>query len=134
MSSIRTTRPAPSLAAIALVALLTHAAAAQEGFPLDGTWRGSYGPVGENLVPVVLVMKWDGRTINGTINPGPASMPFEHAVLDPSDWTLSVEARTAGGEQIVIEGTLRNIGAYDRRVEGTWTQNGAAYDFRMVRQ
>lgn len=123
---------AAALAALALLAAVV--APAQEGFPLDGTWRGSYGPVGADAVPIVMVMKWDGATVNGTINPGPAAIPFENAVLDPAAWRVSIEARTAAGERISIEGTLEDIGAPDRRVEGTWTQAGSAYAFRIVRQ
>jgi hypothetical protein len=124
---------APPAIAVAIV-MLARAAAAQEGFPLDGTWRGAYGPVDEAAVPIVLVMKWDGKRINGMIDPGPDSVPFDRAVLEPADWKVRIEARTPAGERIRIEGTLEDIGAPNRRIEGTWTQNGVAYDFEIVRQ
>ena len=69
---------------LTLLCGLVAGASAQEGFPLDGTWRGDWGPDAENRTPVVMVMKWDGSQINGTINPGRNSIPFESAVLDPS--------------------------------------------------
>ena len=56
--------------AAALCLLLAVAVQAQEGFPLDGTWRGEWGAdTGKSTV--VIVMKWDGKNVNGMINPGP---------------------------------------------------------------
>ena len=62
---------------------LPIAAYGQEGFPLDGTWRGDWGTTPTDRTTVVLVMKWDGTNINGMINPGPDSVPFTVAVLNP---------------------------------------------------
>ncbi len=59
-----------------LFAALPIFVTAQEGFPLDGTWRGAYGPAGADAAPVVLVMKWNGAGINGLINPGRNSVAF----------------------------------------------------------
>lgn len=122
----------PAIAAV--IVMLARAATAQEGFPLDGTWRGTYGPVAEAAVPVVVVMKWDGKRINGMINPGPDSVRFSRAVLEPADWRISIEARMPDGERIRIEGTPKDIGAHNRRIEGTWTQSGVEYGFEIVRQ
>src|SRR5690606_33694395 len=119
-----------ALAACALPVL----AAAQEGFPLDGTWRGEWGPSGENASRVVVVMSWDGERINGMINPGRRSIDFARADLDPSTWTVRIEAVDRDGRPIEIEGTLHDIGAYDRYITGTWTVAGEAHAFRITRQ
>ena len=113
--------------------ILSSAVLAQEGYPLDGTWRGEWGPVGATN-RVVIVMKWDGETINGTLNPGPNSISFSSAQLDPSNWTVHIEATGASGETIVIDGTLENIGAYNRTIQGTWEQDGSSNPLSIARE
>ena len=46
--------------------LLGVTAAAQEGFPLDGTWRGTVAGPGGTQRTIVLVMMWDGKSVTGT--------------------------------------------------------------------
>lgn len=129
MGMVRTLIPA--LIAAAVAPALT---CAQEGFPLDGTWRGEWGRPGGNGTHVVIVMSWDGERIDGMINPGPMSLPFARAELEPSSWTVRIEATDRDGRPIEIEGTLHDIGAYDRYITGTWNVGGVAYDFRITRQ
>lgn len=118
---------------VALPLLLCSASSVgQEGFPLDGTWRGAWGRTDGEGTPVLIIMKWDGESIDGTLNPGPDSTPLE-ATLDPETWTVRIEAGAEGGA-IVAEGTLRDIGSYNRYIEGTWTQDGNEYDFRITRE
>jgi len=113
---------------------LMAAAFAQEGYPLDGTWRGGFGPNDGERTPVVIVMKWDGERINGMINPGPRSVEFTNAELEPSTWTVRIEAPTTAAETIMIEGTLQDIGSYNRFIEGTWSQGGVETGFRITRE
>lgn len=114
-------------------ACITCGAVAQEGFPLDGTWRGDWqgddGPT-----QVVLVMKWDGENVTGRINPGPHAIVFDDAQLHPADWTVTIAATGEDGEPILIEGALADIGSYHRSITGTWTQHGKAYPFRIARE
>ena len=117
----------------AFAVILPTLAAAQEGFPLDGTWRGEWGAAGD-ATRVVIVMSWDGERINGMINPGPSSIDFARAELDPSTWTVRIEAVDRDGRPIEIDGTLQNIGAYDRYFTGTWSVGGDAHEFRVTRQ
>ena len=122
------------LAAIAAGSVSTLTALAQEGFPLDGTWRGDFGPSAEDRTSVVIVMKWDGENINGMINPGPRSIEFTSAELEPSTWTVRLEAVTAEAQSIMIEGTLQDIGSYSRFIEGVWRQGGSESSFRITRE
>ena len=119
----------------ALVVLgLVETVHAQEGFPLDGTWRGTFGPESGTRTPVVMVMKWDGQNIKGIINPGPSSVPFTSASLEPRDWTVHIEAQSRNGEPIVIDAMLENIGSYHRTLKGTWAQAGVDYTFDIARE
>src|SRR5262249_36850725 len=64
---------------------------AQEGHPLVGTWYGDWGPSPQQRHDVTIVMTWDGRTIGGTIDPGPDAVPFKLATLDSSTWSVHIE-------------------------------------------
>ena len=114
--------------------LLAAGVAAQEGYPLDGTWRGEWGADAGERNPVVIVMKWDGENIDGVINPGPNSVPFTSASLEPSDWTVHIEAESREGEPIVIDAMLEDIGSYNRTLTGTWNQAGVDHGFRIARE
>jgi hypothetical protein len=119
--------------AMVLSLLLAAAAHSQEGYPLDGTWRGEWGPDGGKST-VVIVMKWDGTNVNGMINPGPNVVRFAGPVLDPSDWTVRIEAESRDGQPIVIDAKLEDLGSYNRTLTGTWTQAGIDHSFEMARE
>ena len=120
------------IAAWALVA--AAAAMAQEGFPLDGTWRGELQGAGKTAVTLVLVMQWDGQKVTGLINPGPSAIAIGDARLIPEGWRVSVAATSAAGKPIAFEGVLAELGKYHRSITGTWTEGGHRYPLRMVRE
>ena len=74
--------------------------AAQEGHPLTGTWHGDWGPTPTHRNDVTLVLDWDGKNINGLVNPGPDSIKLSKATLEPSNdlknWTVHFEADAKG--------------------------------------
>ena len=67
-------------------------ASAQEGYPLKGTWIGTWKSNAVHGDDLFLVMDWDGKTISGTINPGTDDMPITKASLDPNGWVVHIEA------------------------------------------
>jgi hypothetical protein len=107
---------------------------AQEGYPLDGTWRGEWGPTGGEQTLAVVVMNWDGAMINGRINPGRNTINFTSASLNPADWTVHIEAQTREGEAIVIDGKLDELGSYHRTLTGTWTSGGVENQLVLTRE
>jgi hypothetical protein len=109
------------------------AAVAQEGFPLDGTWRGERKADGGNST-LVMVMEWNGQQVTGVVNPGPRSLTIKEGRLDPDGWKVSIVAESATGQKATFEGTLEELGAYHRHVNGTWTEGGRSYSVRMVRE
>src|SRR5262245_31016268 len=64
---------------------------------------------------VTIVMSWDGKTIGGTIDPGPDAVPFKTATLDSSTWTVHIEAerpdqaKPGAAVRYVIDGQLANL-------------------------
>jgi hypothetical protein len=118
-----------------LVAAAT--ASAQFGHPLKGSWSGDWGPSATSRARVLLEIDWDGKTLSGTINPGPNAIVLDKVDLDPATWGVRLEAngKDAAGNAVryLIEGKLENIGAYQRFITGTWTQGSVKGDFRVTR-
>ncbi|PYQ86384.1 MAG: hypothetical protein DMG02_25240 [Acidobacteria bacterium] len=112
-------------------------ATAQFGHPLKGTWSGDWGATKDKRTHVVLELNWDGKTITGTINPGPNGVPLQKATLDADTWAVHLEGdgKDASGKTVryAIDGKLENIGAYQRVLSGTWTEGGTKGDFKVVR-
>ena len=67
---------------LATLALTTLSAPAQEGHPLSGVWYGDWGATPAQRNDLTVVMAWDGKAINGTINPGPDAVQIKTATLD----------------------------------------------------
>lgn len=119
---------------VAGLLLWAGAASAQEGFPLDGTWRAEHTGADGRHRTIVLLMEWDGERIAGTIDPGPESSRFASAALDPAQWKLTFTAAGRAGKPIAFEGTLADLGKYNRTLAGKWTEGTDTFDLRFVRE
>lgn len=125
--------------AVGLVALLTIAVpvSAQFGHPLKGSWTGDWSPSAGQQVHVLVEMKWDGKAITGTVNPGPHGVALSKASLDPVSWIVHLEAdgKDAAGKAFhyVMDGKLENIGSYNRVLAGTWTEGATKGSLKLVR-
>lgn len=140
--------------ALVVAAVLAFAAGApaQEGHPLAGTWYGEYEAGGQKH-DLTVIMKWDGRAVTGTVNPGPAARALQSAVLNitPGKPAAQGQSSTEGtppvfqvrlevelphapaGGRAVFEGTLQNPVAGNRRLAGTWTRGAERGAFRLRR-
>jgi len=110
---------------------------AQEGHPLTGTWHGDYGTSPTQRTPVVFLMHWDSKKVEGKVNPGANSIPLKAATLDPSKWGVHLEAdmKDSAGKPMpmVFDGKLDNVGSYNRTITGTWTSGAQKGDFKLTR-
>jgi hypothetical protein len=110
---------------------------AQEGHPLTGTWHGDWGPNPQQRTDVTLVIDWDGKNINGLINPGPEGIKLSKAALDPSNWTVHFEGDAKGDDgkpsHFVVDGKILNLTAIRRSIVGTWVQGGVKGDLKITR-
>jgi hypothetical protein len=110
---------------------------AQEGHPMTGTWHGDYGASPAQRTPVVFLMHWDSKKVEGKINPGANSIPLTAATLDPSKWGVHLEAdmkdSTGKPVHMVFDGKLDNVGSYNRTITGTWTGGTQKGDFKLTR-
>ena len=110
---------------------------AQYGHPLKGTWSGDWGISEDSRNRLLLEFDWDGKVVTGTINPGPNAVPIAAASLDPSTWSVHLEATGQDGSgnrvQYVIDGVLQNLGSNHRVITGSWMQGAAEGDFTIIR-
>ena len=118
------------LFALSVIAVISWA---QEGHPLTGSWHGEWHPAAGQKISIFMYMKWNSKTIEGTINPGRNAVPLRVADLDASNWTVHFEADTKDLKHIVIDGKLDNIGSYNRTIAGTWTEGAMKGDFKITR-
>jgi len=116
----------------------TMPASAQEGFPLKGSWIGSWGPSKAHSDDIILVLNWDGKAISGTINPGTDDMVVKNASLNPEGWLVHLEAdgKTSAGAPVhyVIDGKIENLPFKNRTVVGTWKGGTESGPFKITRQ
>jgi hypothetical protein len=118
--------------------LLVLPALAQEGHPMSGSWIGDYGPTKDQRTRVVVVMEWTGKELAVTINPGANAIPAKVATVNPDKWSLHVEAdgKDAQGRPVthVIDGTIDDLGTYNRSIAGTWNVGNIKGTFSITRQ
>jgi hypothetical protein len=133
------TRLFVAAAVVAMLARASHAPLmAQEGHPMTGSWVGEWGPTPAQQTRIVIVMKWTGKELAGTINPGPRAVPFRTATVDPEDWSVHIEADAADAQgrkvACVIDAKLDQLGSYHRGLAGTLTAGGVKNRFTVNRQ
>jgi hypothetical protein len=119
-----------------VIALGAASAPAQEGHPLTGTWSGDWGPGTSQRTHITMVMTWDGKTVSGTINPGPDAVAVPAIALDVTNWTIRFEADAKGASgpvRISAEGRLDDLASSHRTITGTWRQGTTKGDFKLTR-
>jgi hypothetical protein len=112
-------------------------ALAQEGHPLTGTWSGDWGPGTAKRTHITMVMAWDGKTITGTVNPGPEAIDVKTISLDLTNWTIRFQADGKDGSgapvHLAVDGKLDDLGSSHRTLTGTWQQGSSKGDFKLTR-
>ena len=120
------------------IAWLAAVGAAQEGHPLSGTWGGEWRRAAGERSRITLVMTWDGKTVSGLINPGPEAIPLTSVNVDWATWTLrlAAERKDGAGKPVTVaaEGRLEDVGSYQRKIVGTWTQDGTSGELVLTRE
>jgi hypothetical protein len=114
-------------------------AVAQEGFPLSGTWSGDWGTSAKEAerTDTTLVLSWDGKSVQGLVDPGPDSAKIKVATLDSSKWTVHLEydLKDKSGKVMpfIVDGKLQNPASRkNRMIVGTYTHGAAKGDFKIT--
>jgi hypothetical protein len=124
---------------LTIMLLAPSGAWAQFGHPLKGQWSGQWGP-SDNPKRLLLDLHWDGKEISGVVNPGEEAAAVKSVTFDysnPSAWKVkfTAEGKDKSGKPVAIsvDGTLENIGAYNKLFHGTWVEGGQKGDFTLTR-
>jgi hypothetical protein len=87
---------------------------------------------------MLLRLDWEDNRVSGTINPGRNGTEIDRASLDPSNWTLTIEAdmpAPAGSRdpvRFVATGKLENLGSWtNRRYSGTYRLGNESGNFSL---
>jgi hypothetical protein len=116
--------------ALTLAAPLLRAQSATD--PLSGRWSGNWGPTPSHRHTVILELKWDGKTLKGTINPGPNAFKLQKTSFDPDTGSLHMEVDAGSmGKRFhyVIEAKVE-----DGILFGTWHHTKLQGDFRLAKK
>ena len=123
----------------ALIVLATaFSAVGQEGFPLKGSWIGTWAGNQVHGDSILLVLDWDGKTISGVINPGTDDIAITKATLDPNGWAVTIEAdakdKAGAAVHYVLEGKIQDLELPNRSIVGTWRSQRGRGELQASRQ
>jgi hypothetical protein len=99
--------------------------------PISGTWTGDWGPSRFDRNQVKVALKWDGKALTGTVNPGPNSVSIKNGKFDPKANTVHLEADANARGQVlhyVIDGKLEN-----NMMTGSWNHDNRKGDFKLTK-
>ena len=94
---------------------------------------------------LTVILKWDGKSITGSINPGPNAKPLTSAVMDitPGKPAPQGQQSTTGtppifhvkfeADGMTFEGTIKNPVAVNRQITGTWSRGAEKGTFQIRR-
>lgn len=120
----------PGLVLLASAAFVPQLSSQQALDPLTGTWKGDWGPSSMDRNAVVLELKWDGKTLTGTVNPGPDAISIENESFDAEERKVHFEANLgARNRRYIVEGKLEN-----NKITGSWRHERRAGDFQLTRE
>jgi len=130
------------IAFVVLIAALFSGCAAKNNpadpAQLNGSWSGHWGPSSDRQTEVVLELKWDGKALTGTINPGLRAIELSEATFDPQTRMIHMELDypiPGGGtdhystDHYVIDGKVE-----DKTMRGTWLRHNGSGDFTIVKK
>jgi len=100
--------------------------------PLSGVWIGDWGPTPTLRNAVTVELKWDGRRLTGSVNPGPNVIRLQKTSFDTKTSTVHMEADVVFlGQRVhyVIQGRVEN-----GTLIGSWHHDDRKGDFKIIRK
>ena len=117
---------------LCVATLSIHGQTASIKDPLTGTWTGDWGTAPNHRHRVVVELKWDGKSVKGTVNPGPNAVKLEKTSFDPIKGTVHFEAyagEMGKTSHYIIDGNLE-----DDTLTGSWSHPKRKGDFKLVKK
>jgi len=100
---------------------------------LSGTWVGDWGPSEADRNQVTVELKWDGKILTGTVNPGPNAVELQKATFDPKTGAVHFEAdaknRRGNPIHYLIDGK-----AEKSTMTGSWSHDNRKGDFKITKK
>jgi hypothetical protein len=119
-----------TIALLAGVSVVVLYAAAD---PLSGTWTGDWGPSDWDRNQVTVELKWDGKVLAGSVNPGPNAVELKKTSFDPQSGAIHMEAdaasRRGGSVHYIIDGKVEGA-----KMAGTWSHDNRKGDFKLAKK
>jgi hypothetical protein len=119
------------LAAFLILGIAVVALSAADD-PLSGTWVGDWGPTPTHRNQATVELKWDGKTLTGTVNPGPNAVELKRATFDPKTNAIHMEADASGRRGSVhytIDGKVEGD-----TMTGSWSHDNLKGDFKITKK
>jgi hypothetical protein len=101
--------------------------------PLTGTWVGDWGPSASDRNTVTVDLKWDGKALTGTVNPGPNATELQKCTYDAKTGAVHMEAdaknRRGAVVHFVIDGKVEG-----NTMSGSWNHDDRKGDFKITKK
>ncbi len=126
-------RTLPLMICLVFCLTISASAFARAADPLSGTWVGDWGPSAADRNQVTVEFKWDGKTVTGTVNPGPNAVAVEKGTFDPKTNAVHFEAnaknRRGNMVHYVVEGKIEKT-----TMTGSWSHDNRKGDFKITKK
>ncbi len=121
-----------SLICVLISVVFVGSAFAQD--PITGTWTGDWGPSKTDRNQVTVQFKFDGKSLTGTVNPGPNAVQLMKSTFDPKTGAVHMEADAknemgAGMVHFIVDGKLDKT-----TMSGTWNHDKVKGDFKITKK
>ncbi len=122
-----------TMVSLLFIVLLGHVSAASAQLtadPLTGTWKGNWGPSPTDRNAVIVELKWNGKTLTGSVNPGPDAIPIDKASFDAKSMKIHLEVtKTSPNFVYIVDGVIEKD-----KMTGSWSRPNRKGDFQMTRE
>ena len=127
-------RTLPLMICLIFCLMISASAFAQKAAdPLSGTWVGDWGPSAADRNQVTVELKWDGKKLTGTVNPGPNAVEVEKGTFNPKTDAVYFEAnaknRRGNMVHYVVEGKVEKT-----TMTGSWSHDNRKGDFKITKK
>lgn len=118
---------------VCLVLLLAMAGVLLSADAISGKWSGEWGPNSVERNPVTADLKYDGKALTGTFNPGTSPAAISKGSFNEKTGAVHMEADGKGRGGIAVHYVID--GKLDKdKITGTWKYENGSGDFAISKQ
>jgi hypothetical protein len=124
------------IAALIILSFCLASSLAAQGQNSDpsGVWYGDYGTSTQSRTEIRIVLKWDGKTLTGTVATEEGELDVENARFDPGTGAVHMEVVFQGRGAPGRSNTYRYIAdgkMEGKTISGTWHNEFDKGDFAV---